>query len=137
VADPTPQDIVGSDEEVSRFLTSRSHWRADLSIRPQPLLPYWNADLQVWETSTYRVGGLTSSEIRDVGYAHVRKPDRNVHGHTLVLAHHVRANSLDVTSAEPPPRHAVIVSWPHEKPAQMNRAQELAKGLTATLYDGS
>ena len=128
-------ELISDDEGMGRFLTSRSHWRpSDLSVRHQALLPFWNEALRVWETSVFRIDRLTSSEVRDLGLARVRSPDRRIYGHAWLTGRQVRASGLDATPAEPPPRHAVVVGWPDEKSARMSRAQALAKDLTATLY---
>ncbi len=99
-------DTVSDEEDLARFLMSSSHFNATMA-KPSAFLPSPNDR----ETSVIRHGSEPRADLwaiaaRDVAGA------RKVHGAAIVKASDVRTADLEVSAAEPPPRHAAIKGWP-------------------------
>lgn len=99
-------DVVADEEDLARFLTSSSQYRAD-TAKPAAFLPN-PRDL---ETSVFRHGAQPVDALWQLG-RQLALGDRSLHGAAIVTARRVREVELDVVATEPPPRHAAIVRWP-------------------------
>ena len=98
-------EFVSDDEHVARVLRSSNEYsNTGRCAKPNALLPD-----EKGEKSVFRVSELGEPEIRAVVCAHV--PGR-MHGVATFKVSAVRREGLEVTSSEPPPRHADIVRWP-------------------------
>jgi hypothetical protein len=119
-------ELVGDDEALTRFLVSSSHFTAAV-VKPAAFLPNPKAQMT---TSVSRHGAEPREELIQIGRS--LRPDRTLHAAAICRAAVVRSARLDVTSDEPPPRHANIVGWPvnadpiFQKAAQLERALEIA-----------
>jgi hypothetical protein len=115
-------EIVGDDEKLARFLPS-SKLFTTVMVKPAAFLPSRDG-----ETSVFRHGDEPPVALWRIAAVHVT--GRTVHGAAIVLAREVRATRLDVISAEPPPRHAVITGWPtvHDDP-QLQKAQQKERAV--------
>jgi hypothetical protein len=123
---------VGDDEDLARFLTSKSQFNAR-GVKPSAFLPS-PADQ---ETSVFRHGAEPQADLWRIGDEHAAG-DRSVHGVGIVKAADVRGAELDVFADEPPPRHAAIRGWPRtaddpelQKAQQKERAVALASKALA------
>jgi hypothetical protein len=128
-------EFVADDEALARFLLSSSHFAAAV-VKPAAFLPNPKAQMT---TSVSRHGAEPREELMQIGRG--LRPDRTLHGAAICKAAVVRSARLDVTSDEPPPRHANIVGWPVnadaslQKAAQIERALEIASMCTLILVD--
>jgi hypothetical protein len=120
-------DLVGDDEELARFLPSKSQFNAQM-VKPAAFLPSANDH----QTSVFRYGSEPRAALWALGDEHAAG-NRTIHGAAIVAARDVRAALLDVLADEPPPRHAVISGWPWldddrdlQKAQQKERAAEVA-----------
>jgi hypothetical protein len=112
-------DIVADDEDLARFLTSSSQFNARM-VKPAAFLP----SARSRETSVFRHGSDPSDALWAIADIHMAE-GRTLHGAAIVKALQVRAASLDVIAAEPPPRHAAIVGWPWlDSDAELQKAQQ-------------
>lgn len=82
-----------------------------------------------YETSVFRTFERAEPEVWDLGVTHVASArGKPLLARTDIFVTFVRIHPpLDVTPAEPPRRHAVIVGWPDEKDARMLLQQLLAE----------
>lgn len=120
---PAPPEIVGDGEALARFVFFQAHVRADLTIKPDALIPPPYPDLSV-----DRHHGRDEAGIWAAGRRVERQRGRPLIGRADLLAHDYRHQKL-VVRADPVdgnPRHAVVIAWPAEKPAQKSLAQQLA-----------
>jgi hypothetical protein len=128
-------EIVADEEALARFLLSSSYFTAAI-VKPAAFLPNPKAQMT---TSVSRHGGEPREELMQIGRG--LRPDRTLHGAAICKAAVVRSARLDVTSDEPPPRHANIVGWPVnvdvslQKAAQIERALGIASMCTLILVD--
>lgn len=99
-------EIVGDDEVLARFLTSSSHFNSR-GVRHTVFLPEPNDR----ETSVFRHNGVPPEELWAMARDRAAQ-GRTIHGAALVTTDAVRLLHLEVTAAEPPPRHAAIRNWP-------------------------
>jgi hypothetical protein len=117
-------DIVADDEDLARFLTSSSQFNAQMA-KPAAFLP----SPRERETSVFRHGSEPRDALWAIGVRHVTR-DRAIHGAAIVKAGDVRAVPLEVTSAEPPPRHAAISGWPWlDNDPELQRAQQKERAV--------
>ena len=126
-------EVVADDEDLARFLTSRSQFNSQ-AVKPAAFLP----SPEDRETSVFRRGSEPHHALWAVGQEHVAG-DRTLHGVAVVKAHAVRAAQLDVIADEPPPRHAAIRGWPWlEGDPELRKAQQKEKAAlissAATLF---
>jgi hypothetical protein len=99
-------DDVANEEPLARFLTSSGHFNASV-VKPSAFLPNPNDG----KTSVFRHDAEPRDSLEAIGRNKVAQ-DRSLHGAAIITAAEVRAATLEVTAAEPPPRHADIEGWP-------------------------
>ena len=100
-------EVVADEEDLARFLSSRSLFTASL-VKPPAFLPSPKDDL----TSVFRHGAEPRDNLWQIGQT-VVPTDRTLYGAAVLTAKAVRDASLDVCAEEPPPRHAKISGWPN------------------------
>jgi len=98
-------DLVGDQEDLARFLTQSSHFNAAMP-KPAAFLPSPKSQ----ETSVSRHGSEPADQLWQIGRA--AAGDRPLYGAAIFKAFNARAAQLDVSSKEPPARHAVVRGWP-------------------------
>jgi len=120
-------DFIEDDEDLARFLMSSSHFNATMA-KPAAFLPSPSDR----ESSVIRHGSEPRAELWIIGARDVAG-GRTIRGAAIVKAGDVRSAKLQVTAAEPPPRHAAITGWPWlandpelQKAQQKERAAEVA-----------
>ncbi|MCP4414031.1 MAG: hypothetical protein GY808_15840 [Gammaproteobacteria bacterium] len=121
---------IGPDENISRFLTSTSHFsKTKGRIKYNAFLPAQDGD-----TSVYRTLGLSSQEISNIGEEYVRQPGLrngrsvNIYGWAEVKARAViKDTDIDILP-EPTPhlRHANLTNWPDDNSKRKMQAVILA-----------
>lgn len=119
-----------NDETISRFILSRSHIRYSTGeAKYGAYLPMFNEGDDNWETSVFRITELQDQEVWHIGEVNVAQVrSKTLLGRSDLAVLQVRnTNKLNVESAEPPDRHAVIVGWPAEKYDQIELAKYLAE----------
>ena len=130
IAPRLPPEL-GSDENLTRFIFSKSHYAREKGrVRPQALEPLFNAGKDRWETSSFRIQGLSQAEIWQLGYSHVENARREgkirargTGQRSIVTAPGL---SLDV-NGPPSPRHVDIIGWaPGDKHLRLMQATEIA-----------
>lgn len=99
-------DHVADQEPLARFLTSSSHFNTSF-VKPSAFLPNSNDG----KTSVFRHDAEPRDVLEDIGRNEVAQ-GRSLHGAAVITAAEVRAAKLEVSAAEPPPRHADIEGWP-------------------------
>jgi len=78
------------------------------------------------ETSVFRIDGLRTAAIWEIGAGIRRDSKRTLHARADLTTRSVVEAELLVEPRRPPERHAVIIGWPDDKDARMSRAQMLA-----------
>lgn len=99
-------ELVASQEPLARFLTSSSHYNSSV-VKPSAFLP----NPHDGKTSVFRHDAEPRDALEAIGRNEVAQ-GRSLHGAAIITAAEVRAAKLEVTAAEPPPRHADIEGWP-------------------------
>ena len=99
-----PVDI-GDEEDLARFLTSKSHFNSTM-VKPVAFLPSSEDGM----TSVYRHGREPVDDLWRIAAEHLPAV-RFVYGACIVKGRTVRAAELQVAAQEPPPRHANIGGW--------------------------
>lgn len=127
-------EAVDDGEDIARFLTQRKGQFKSDRVLPPAFLPSPNGR----ETSVARHGREPRDTLCALGL--VAAGERRLYGAAILKAGDVRAVPLEVSSAEPPERHAVIRGWPWvendrrtEKAQQLEKAVELASAAGAPL----
>lgn len=88
------------------------------------------------EVSVFRVDGLTTVRIWEIGSEIAGSRDRPLYARGDTATHKVRRIGLEVMPAEPPLHHANIVGWPdNDKPRQKLIALQLAAVATLVPKD--
>ena len=103
--------------DASKIKTDGVHWRAFLPARDG-------------ERSLYRTDELSDAEVAAIGSGEAadNRENQALHGWGVTYARVVRLNPpLVVQSAEPPPRHGVIIGWPAESQDRHKLAMVLAE----------
>ncbi len=121
------QDVpVESTELLARTIHTERHIRkADSTLRAELFLPFKHVDLSV-----IRHRELSEMDLWAVCVEVGRLRNQPLLGRGDVLVSDAIALNLGVEPDEGegiPRNHANIVGWPHEKPAQMMKAVELAR----------
>ena len=95
-------------------------------------MPALNQESNRYETSTYRVAGLSSSQIWQLGYSYVENADagrsvkaRGTGSFDLVTTQEL---TLDV-NGDPFPVHVDVIGWPASKDERLMKATEIANRL--------
>lgn len=120
-------ETIGDDEYLARFLVQSNQLSAAY-VKPAAFLP----NPKDRETSVFRharepVQGLWALGLHAAG-------GRTLYGVAMVQAASVRAARLELSSAEPPARHAVIRGWPWDESdpdLQKARQKEMALVLAS------
>ena len=123
-------DEISDDEDLARFLTSKSQFSTlNLIVKPSAFLP--NPKDQ--ETSVSRHGRQPTQRLWGIGADVVAATKKSLYGAAIIKVRDVRVAKLDVFADEPPPRHAAIRKWPwmdddpeEQKAKQKERAIALA-----------
>lgn len=104
------EQAVTETEELCRYVMDKNYFRiSDLGVKPNAFMPPKGGKLSV-----YRIDGLTSHEVLDIGIKFVAE----LRGKKLLGCGNVRAavplaNGLCIAGTEKPhPRHANISNWP-------------------------
>lgn len=121
-------ETVADEEDLARFLTQSSHFNSTMA-KPAAFLPSRKSR----ETSVSRHGGEPVETLWMLG-AHAQG-ERKLHGAAIMKAAVVRAAGLEVSAAEPPPRHAALRRWPWDDgdPAlEKARQKEVASVLAGS-----
>jgi len=118
---------IDDDEWLARFiLYSRWIRGSDNTVKQDAFIPPQNSELSVT-----RHLDLSEEELWQAGQVVANTRPSTLYGRADLQAITARNQSLEVRAASPPKNHAIIVSWPNEKPAQKIIALELAR---AALY---
>lgn len=121
-----PEDVA-DHEDIARFLTQSTHYNT-VTVKAVAFMPKDD------ETSVSRHGRHPETELWSLGLGAVGSSGRNLHGAGILKAAAIRETGLEIVSAEPPPRHAVVVGWPtilDDPEKQKSRRKELALKLAA------
>ncbi len=125
-------NIVGDDEDLARFLTSRGQFSTQKAMaKPALFLP------SPKETSVFRHGSEPRDELWTIGA--IAAGTRTLYGAAIVQTRDVRSVQLDAIADEPPPRHAVITGWLQdndplfEKAKRIEQAEQIASKATLML----
>ena len=123
---------VETDEPLTRFLTSKSHYaRSKRLVKQGAFLP------KDGEPSVFRVAELPDRVVWRIGYLAIEKRyNKTVHGRGDLSAHTINDVGLRVAPDDRPRRHANIVGWPSDKPEQKLLALELSKTAELVLKNG-
>lgn len=126
-------ESVGSDEDLARFLTQSSHFKAG-QVQPSAFLPHKGSR----NTSVSRHGREPVEVLELLGRA--AAGERKLYGAAMFKAFHPRSTGLTVEADEPPERHAVVGGWPwitddpeQEKAQQKEKALVLASAAAEPL----
>lgn len=112
---------VAPTEPIARYLTSSGQFAPTKGvIKRSALMPGKDG-----KTSIFRVGGLTSAQIVEIGRREVGQL-RTLHGWGAVGASAVLEVGLSFEPNDVPPRHANIIGWPNDQEERIERAQDLA-----------
>lgn len=124
-----PAQSVGKDENLSRFVFSKSHFsRESRRVKMEAYMPSRG------QVSVFRVDQLTESAIWEIGSDIARNRERTLYARGDTKANEVRKAGLDILPDEPPPRHANLVGWPkNDKSRQKLIALEVAAVATLVL----
>jgi len=113
------EEIIADDEDLARYLTSSSQFSTAV-VKPAAFLP----NPKDRETSVFRHESEPRDRLWAIGIEHVAG-GRTLHGAAICKAHRIRAAQLEVTAAEPPPRHAAIRGWPFsETDPELQKAKQ-------------
>lgn len=122
---------VGDGEDIARFLTQRKGHFKNHCVLPSAFLP----SQQSRETSVARHGREPLRSLCTIGLE--AAGNRGLYGAAMIKAVNVRPASLEITSDEPPDRHAVIRGWPwFDSDRKAEKAQQLEKALVLAAAAG-
>lgn len=132
-SDPALPVEIGAGEDFVRFILSRSQFAPGPGrVKPQALMPMFNAAKRRFETSTHRIAGLPDAQLWELGYSCVENPaeKRVVKASGIGKFELVTGQGLALdVNGEPYPRHVDIVNWPDDKNVRLMRATEIADKL--------
>lgn len=131
----SPEARVADSVLSTRFLTQSNH-KSTTAVRKRAFEPMFDAERHRFETSVYRISGLTGVQVQQIADTEVvakRGIAVLARGDIRVQMVHKHA-SLRVVVDEPPARHAVILGWPgtpdEGKDRRMDLQNELARDAT-------
>lgn len=125
-----PEDVA-DDEELARFLVQSNQF-SSTSVKPSAFLP----NPRDRETSVSRHGRQPLQRLWDLGL--IAAGERPLRGAAFIRAADVRAAGLEVASAEPPDRHAVIRGWPWiESDPELQKGQQKERALVLAAAAGA
>lgn len=120
---------VADEEPLARFLKSSKHYsQVNKHVKYAAYLP----NPRNGKSSVFRHSGEPASELWGIGRSALGENVR-IHGAGIISASVVRAEKLEATASEPPPRHADIEKWPMDDDPEETRAaqREVAIALAA------
>ena len=124
-------DEISDDEDLARFLTSKSQFSTqNLIVKPSAFLP----NLKDQETSVSRHGRQPTKRLWGIGADVVAATEKSLYGAAIIKVRDVRVAKLEVFADEPPPRHAAIRKWPwieNDLESQKAQQKELALALAS------
>jgi hypothetical protein len=103
-------EIVKPEEPISRFILDKAHYRSDMTVKHNAFMPPKGKT----EVSVYRIKGLATTEIWQIGDDFVAQPRCQILlGRADLHAEHAYSQGLDVKpDIQPHPRHANICGFP-------------------------
>lgn len=114
---------IGAHERLTRYIYSSRHFKKSTNtVEAAAFIPQPSTK----ETSMFRIDGLRTAAIWEIGAGIGRGSKRTLHARADLTARSVVEAELRVEPRCPPDRHAVIIGWPDDKDARMSRAQMLA-----------
>jgi len=122
--DPDQIPPIDADEQLARFVVSRSEFRRnDNTPKPQLFLPYRYVELSVT-----RRREASEDEIWEVGRAVATQRDKKLYGRSDICASNCRVGPLVVVPKpiSGNPNHSDIEGFPSDKADQMSLASKLA-----------
>ena len=127
------QQIIGSD--LSRYLTSSNHFSPEKRlVKPNAFMPRANPENGQWETSVFRIYGLTDEEVWEIGESVVIVSGKTLYGRAAIRVEDVEKAGLSVMPDDNPPRHANIIGWPDEKSERKLFAERLVGSAQLILH---
>jgi hypothetical protein len=119
---------IADSELLAHYIHEESKFKGD-GVNHRLFLP----SPKTRNKSVSRIDGLKDDEILEHGKEHVGKPqgDRPILGWAELKAQIVRGQGLSLRADEPPPRHALIETWPDQPERVRSIAIELAARVTA------
>ena len=113
---------VSPEELLARFLFNKDI-RADISIKPEPFMPFPHLELSVT-----RQRELSENEIWTIGKSIAQKREKALAGRADIQAEVFFSMNLNVVPDPLPDNknHANVTEWPREKSEQKSLAQEIA-----------
>ncbi len=121
--DPQAIPPVEESEWLARYIMSQKHYRSDLTVKPDPFIPYKHRELSVT-----RHRDATDNEIWIVGQDVAEQQGKTLYGRTDIQVKDCLVDALSVIEKPLPnnPNHADIEGWPPDKSAQKAIAIKLA-----------
>jgi hypothetical protein len=128
--DPENIPSVEETELLARYVMQSSHFRSDLTVKPNLFIPH-----PYQELSVTRHRNATEAEIWQVGFNVATQQQRTLHGRSDILTGDCLVDSLRVTAQPFPdnPNHADIEGWPTAKEDQKAIALKLAASATKLI----
>ncbi len=126
-----PQNVpeIHKDEVLARFVLSRSHLRANKTLKANAFLPPPKGGLSV-----VRHKDATEVELWSIGEHVATAREKTLYGRGDISVVHILEKKLQVLSAPLPenPNHANVIGWPspEDKPARKLFAEEIAAAAT-------
>jgi hypothetical protein len=113
-------------EFLVRYITSRRHYRSDLTVKPEAFTPNPYTELSVTKKDK-----LTDDQLWAIGKDIVQEsdPPKSLHGRSEFDLTTARDFTLPVKPDPTPknPHHVVIYNWPVGKPDQKIHALKIAE----------
>ena len=128
---------VSPQERISRFIFHKSYMdEANNWVSYQAFMP----PKKPRETSVYRTARCSERRVwllGDIFVARPQKDRRPICGRADVEAEAILQQALRIIPRPSPhPRHAVVTSWPDDKPQQKVKAMALAQRAILRIYPG-
>ncbi len=130
---PDNLDSIEASHPLARALKSKGHFSTKKNIvKERAFLPNYNEELQILETSTYRIDGLTNEQTWNHLKDNILKnPGDKFYGRADISVSDIHESQLKIKEDATPPRHVGIIGWPvDDKDAIKARAMELASKAT-------
>jgi hypothetical protein len=124
------------DDTTGRILFD-GHWlKKDKKVKYAAYSPMRNGDKLRLETSVFKIDGLDSAQIVELGEFVSGTRGKPWFGHAELKVQHIEGESLSVDSTpEYHPLHGDIIKWPEDKAEQKEIAIRLAKAANLRLRD--
>ena len=126
---------VSSQERISRFIFHKGYMdEANDCVSYEAFMP----SKKTGESSVYRTARCSEKRVwllGDIFVARPQKDRRPICGRADVTAKAILQQALRIIPRPSPhPRHAVVTSWPNDKPQQKVKAIALAQRATLRVY---